>query len=271
MTQEEISYPEYSLNELDELRLKEHNVEKGIFEAHSQLKKTIELMEEILKHLPANERERLWNINENLKREKASLGTEFSKHAKEYKKLDDAVKYRRSHLSTNLSPYFTTYEHRCAESTRDTLKVIFKELRKEGFIAKMNTEDYLFMQAKEKFEKTGKLTKGLIYWDRQDERTLRVYSSYTHRWKQYKEEHWNSLGVLYISWDKVEINGQSALTKEEVAKRFIELLNKYEVPFTWDGSEWTCFGIVFGDDAIKVEKTINDYYTDLKKKNKKKD
>jgi len=109
---------------------------------------------------------------------------------------------------------------------RDRLIKVFRELRKEGFLARANfmccrncAGSELACRAEELYEK-GKKVKGAVFWTRQDEENLR------------------NNGRMYISYGPCITRkyGLIGLPTEVVGRKLCEKLSAYNVPYQWDGN-----------------------------------
>jgi len=109
---------------------------------------------------------------------------------------------------------------------RERLLEVFKELRKEGFLARANfmccrtCAGYDLACRAEELHKRGKEIKGTVFWTRQDEEDLR------------------KSGRMYISYGPLGTKkyGTIGLPTKTVGKIFCEKLTKYNIPHKWDGN-----------------------------------
>ncbi|MCD6148080.1 hypothetical protein J7J18_01770 [bacterium] len=108
---------------------------------------------------------------------------------------------------------------------RSRLIEVFKELRKEGFLARANfmccrncAGSELACRAEKLYEK-GKEVKGAIFWTRQDEESLRNHSR------------------MYIAYGPcvTQKYGTIGLSTKEVGKKLCEKLDAYHIPYRWNG------------------------------------
>ena len=111
------------------------------------------------------------------------------------------------------------------EETRVKVLNVFKELRKEGFLARanflccQNCAGYdLAHQAEKKFSQN-KEVKGCVYWHKHDE-------------KNYREN-----GRLFLAYGNLDTQyGKIGLSSnKEVGEIIVKKLEMYGVEFEWDG------------------------------------
>ena len=129
--------------------------------------------------------------------------------------------------------YFKNYPHENYDKYKPLLKIAFKELRKQGIIAKMNfmccstcagaaIATYLEGLCEEKRDKI----KGCAYWHKQSE-------------SSFKEN-----GMIYIQYGIVDTEyGEIGLPTIKVGKMIVNTLKKHNIPVKWNGDENKCIGI----------------------------
>lgn len=109
---------------------------------------------------------------------------------------------------------------------RNKLLEVFKELRKEGFLARANfmccrtCAGYDLACRAEKLYDQGKEIKGAVFWTRQDEQDFRRSNK------------------MYIAYGPLgtKKHGTIGLPAETVGKILCEKLTKYNIPYNWDGN-----------------------------------
>ena len=118
---------------------------------------------------------------------------------------------------------------------RERLLAVFKELRREGFLARANFKccqtcaGYaLAREAAELLKKKGKEIRGVVFWHRQDEDDLR------HR------------GYVWLAYGRVHTKefGPLGLPTVEVGRILCKKLEKYGLVYEWDGNPNTRIRVV---------------------------
>ncbi len=103
---------------------------------------------------------------------------------------------------------------------------VFKELRKQGFLARakflccQSCAGYELATRAEAMLTDGKNVKGAVFWTRQDE-----------------ESFWRT-GRLYLSYGEIHTTGfgRIGLSTKEIGKLVCNLLSKFGVSYEWNGS-----------------------------------
>jgi len=108
---------------------------------------------------------------------------------------------------------------------RQRLLEVFKELRKEGFLARANfmccqsCAGYDLAERATKLRDKGKVIKGVVYWTRQDEEDLRRHNK------------------VYLAYGPCDTGkyGTIGLPTKKVGEIVCRKLDKYKIPYEWNG------------------------------------
>jgi len=128
--------------------------------------------------------------------------------------------------------------------TRERLKDVFRDLRKDGFIARINymccntcAQYSLFSKIEKKWKETGKIPKGVIYWHQQED-------------KAFKEEN-GGVYISYIPSDTYEMEQQGVkppLTTKEVGKELCKVLKRHGLHYLWNGDPSIKIEVIWGSE-----------------------
>lgn len=112
---------------------------------------------------------------------------------------------------------------------RHAILKAFRELRKEGYLARanhlccQNCAGYDLTEKAAKLVGEGKSVKGCVFWHNQD------------------EQNWKETGSMHLAFGDMDSteHGKIGLTTKEVGERVVEKLKKFNVPYEWDGKSGT--------------------------------